>query len=298
MSPNNEFSLGVFKINPFQVVHNIPDSVGLIINTPLGNIVHTGDFKIDENPVDQKPVPKKKLIELGKKGVLALLSDSTNATLPGHSVPEKEVGKIIDQIIKDAPKRIIFTTFSTLTSRIHQVVHACQKHNRKIALVGLSMKKSVKLAEDLGYLKTTPNIFIEGKDIHNYSDKNILFLAAGAQGGEGSSMDKIADNKHWLVRIKKGDTVIFSSSAIPGNELAIQKTMDGLANQGAKIIYRTVLGSGVSSVSGVTRSLCSTMSIPAPRFTMSTIAVVFGCPRCSKSNACAARFSSSTMSIS
>ncbi len=247
MLPGEEFSLGSFKISPFQVVHNIPDSTGLIINTPLGNIVHTGDFKIDEQPVDQKPLSKKKLKEVGRKGVLALLSDSTNATLPGHSTPEKEVGKIIDKIVQQAPQRIIFTTFSTLISRIQQVIYACHKNQRKIVLIGMSMKKSISLAQDLGYLKTFPGIFIELKDISDYADKKLLFLAAGAQGGEGSSMDKISDNKHWGLKVKKGDTVVFSSSTIPGNELAIHKTMDGLVNQGAKIIYRSVLGSGVHS---------------------------------------------------
>jgi len=247
MMPNESFSLGVFKITPFRVVHNIPDSMGLIIETPVGIIVHTGDFKIDDNPDDQRPLDKEKLKEWSKKGILALLSDSTNATLPGHSVPEKQVGQIIEQIIKDSSGRIIFTTFSSLISRIQQIIRACEKQGRKISLVGMSMQKAVRIAQKLGYLNASPEIFIDAKEINNYPDNEVLILSAGAQGVEGSSMARISENKHWLIKIKKGDIVVFSSSAIPGNELAITKMMDGLVNQGAKIIYRSVLGSGVHS---------------------------------------------------
>ena len=247
IKPNQSFSLGVFEITPFRVVHNIPDSFGLIIKTPLGTIIHTGDFKIDDNPADQKPLQKDKLKALAKKGVLALLSDSTNAALPGHSVPEKEVGKIIDQIVKEASGRVIFTTFSTLISRIQQIIQACQKQGRKLALVGMSMKKTTAIAQNLGYLNAFPGLFIDVKEINKYPDRRIVILAAGAQGVEGSSMARISENEHWFVKIKKGDTAVLSSSAIPGNELAIQQMMDGLVNQGAKVIYRAVLGSGVHS---------------------------------------------------
>lgn len=247
MKPNQGFSLGVFKITPFRVVHNIPDSMGLIIETPVGIVVHTGDFKIDDNPDDQKPLEKEKLKKWSEKGILALLSDSTNATLPGHSVPEKQVGKIIEQIIKDAPGRIIFTTFSSLISRIQQIVRACQKQGKKIALVGMSMQKTVRIAQSLGYLNVSPGTFVDHKQINKYPDQEVLILSAGAQGVEGSSMARISENKHWSIKIKKGDTVVFSSSAVPGNELAITRMMDGLVNQGAKIIYRSVLGSGVHS---------------------------------------------------
>ncbi len=242
-----EFQLGVFKIIPFRVVHNIPDSIGLGIETPLGIVIHTGDFKIDDNPVDQRPLEREKLKKMAKKGVIALLSDSTNATLPGHSLPEREVGKIIKKIVKECHGRIIFTTFSTLISRIQQVIYACEQCGRKIALVGMAMEKSVKIAQELDYLKVPKNIFINSREIEDYPNHKVLIMAGGAQGVEGSSMERISEKEHWLVRIKKGDTVIFSSSAIPGNELAIHQVMDGLVNQGAKIIYRAVLGSGVHS---------------------------------------------------
>jgi len=249
VDPEKSLNLGVFQIDFFRVVHNIPDSFGLAIKTPLGVVVHTGDFKIDDNPADQKPLQKDKLKSLVKKGALALLSDSTNAALPGRSVPEKQVGEIIDQIIGRAEGRIIFTTFSTLISRVGQVIKACQKYGRKIALVGMSMQKTVDIAHKLGYLNLDEHLgmFVDFKEIGKYADKKILVLVAGAQGIEGSSMVRIAESKHWSVRIKRGDTVVLSSSIVPGNELAVHKMMDGLVNQGARIIYRTVLGSGVHS---------------------------------------------------
>lgn len=264
---NKNFSLGAFKITPFYVVHNIPDSVGLAIETPLGTIIHTGDFKIDDNPVDQRPLEKDKIKNLGRKGVLVLLSDSTNAAIPGHSVPEKEVGKVIDQIVKQTSGRLIFTTFATLISRIQQVIHACQRYNRKIALVGMAMQKSVAIACDLGYLDVSKNILIKPEEINNYPDRKIVVLAGGSQGVEGSSMMRMSENKHWLVKIKKGDTVVFSSSAIPGSEVAIQQMMDGLVNQGAKIIYRTVIGSGVhSSGHAFQEELKQMIRLVRPRF--------------------------------
>ena len=267
ISANQSFCLGVFKITPFRVVHNIPDSVGLAIETPLGVVIHTGDFKIDDRPSDQKPLQRDRLKVFTKKGVLALLSDSTNAALPGHSVPEKQVGKIIDQIIKQAQGRIVFTTFSTLISRIQQIIRACQRHGRKIALLGLSMKKSVALTQDLGYLNVSPKLFVDPRNINKYPDKKILILSAGAQGVRGSSMVRMAENEHWLVKIKKGDTVVFSSSAIPGNELAIYRMMDGLVNQGAKIIYRNVLGSGVhSSGHAFQQELKEMLKLVKPKF--------------------------------
>ncbi len=244
---NKCFSLGIFKITPFYVVHNIPDSVGLAIETPLGTIIHTGDFKIDNDPVDQKPLERNRIKNLSKKGVLILLSDSTNATIPGYSVPEKEVGRVINKIVEQTSGRLIFTTFASLISRIQQVIHACQKYNRKIALVGMAIQKSVAIAQDLGYLEVDKNIFIKPEEINNYQDNKIVVLAGGSQGVEGSSMMRMSENKHWLMKIKKGDTVVFSSSAVPGSELAIQQMMSGLVNQGAKIIYRSVIGAGIHS---------------------------------------------------
>lgn len=267
IEPNKPFSLGSFGVNPFRVVHNIPDSVGLAIKSPIGTCIHTGDFKFDDNPADQKPIDKKKLKRLGKQGVLACLSDSTNAEVSGHTLSERDVGKKINEIIRQTPKRIIFTSFSTLLSRIHQVIIACQNQNRKIAIAGFSIKKSIAIAQELGYIKIPQNLFIDLKDIKRYPDKNLLIIATGTQGEERSAMTRISRNEYRMVRIKKGDTVIFSSSAIPGNELAIHKVMNGLINQGAKIIYQPVLGAGVhSSGHAYTEELKEILKLIKPKF--------------------------------
>jgi len=247
ISPDKPFSLGTFEIDPFHVVHNIPDSLGLAIKTSQGIIIHTGDFKFDESPLDQQPIKKQRLRNFAARGVIALLSDSTNATLPGRVVSEKKVGRVITSIIADARGRIIFTTFSTLISRIQQVINTCQKYGRKIAIAGLSIKKSIAIAEELGYLTVPPKLFIDLEKIKEYPDKEILILAGGAQGVEGSSMVRISRGQHRLVKIRKPDTVALSSSAIPGNELAIYRMMDGIASRGGRIIYQPVLGLGVHS---------------------------------------------------
>ena len=267
IEPDKPFSLGIFKIDPFHVVHNIPDSLGLAIKTPSGVIIHTGDFKFDESPVDQQPINKQKLRNFAKQGVIALLSDSTNATLPGRVVSEKKVGQVVTSIIADAKGRIIFTTFSTLISRIQQVINACQRYGRKIAIAGLSIKKSIAIAEKLGYLTIPPELFIDPEKVRDYPDRELLILAGGAQGVEGSSIVRMAQGEHRLIKIRTTDTVVFSSSAIPGNELAIHKVMNGIIDQGAKIIYQPVLGLGVhSSGHAFQEDLKEMLKLTRPRF--------------------------------
>jgi len=263
------FDLGNFSITPFSVVHNIPDSVGLIIKTPLGTIVHTGDFKFDKSPLDQKPVNESLLKMVGNGKVLALLSDSTNAALPGKVVSEKEVGEITYSLIKGIKGRIIFTTFASLVSRIQQAINACQKCNRKIALVGMSVKKTSAIAQSLGYLKIPNKMIVDITEINKLPPHKAFIIAGGSQGVEGSSMDRIAQNIHRLVRIKKGDTVIFSSSTVPGNELAVSGVMDGLVDQGAEVIFRRVLGSGIHSSGHAKQDgLLKMISLIRPKFFM------------------------------
>lgn len=247
IDPARPFSLGVFKINCFRVNHNIPDSIGLAIESAVGTVIHTGDFKFDPSPVDQGPAEKGKIASFGRRGVLALLSDSTNAEIPGKTLPEKEVGRMIDSIFSQAQGRIIFTTFSTLISRIQQVIQVSLKYKRKIAVAGLSIEKSIDVAAHLGYLKIPAGLFVRLEKIKQVPDRNLVILASGAQGVEGSAMDRISRLQHRLVKIKEKDMVVFSSSAIPGNELAIHRVMDGIIDQGAKIIYEPRLGLGIHS---------------------------------------------------
>ena len=263
------FNLGDFSITPFNVVHNIPDSVGLIIKTPLGTIVHTGDFKFDKSPLDQKPINEKLLKRVGDEKVLALLSDSTNAALPGKVVSEREVGQITHSLIKGTKGRIIFTTFASLISRIQQAINACQKCNRRVALVGMSIKKTAAIAQSLGYLKIPHKMLVDITKLNKMPSHKTLVIAGGSQGVEGSSMDRIAQNIHRLVRIKQGDTVIFSSSTVPGNELAVTGVMNGLVDQGAEVIFRRVLGSGIhSSGHAKQEGLLKMISLIRPKFFM------------------------------
>ncbi|MCF7907215.1 ribonuclease J [Patescibacteria group bacterium] len=267
IKPEEKFSIGAFSLLPFAVVHNIPDSVGFIIKTPLGSIVHTGDFKFDKTPADQKPVNEKLLKKVGDEGVLLLMSDSTNAAVPGEVVSEKEVGEMISSLIKGIKGRIIFTTFASLISRIQQAIDVCQKCKRKVALIGLSVQKTVAIAQGLGYLKIPPKMLIDITDIKKFPPHKVFIIAGGSQGMEGSSMERIAQNVHRLVRIKSGDTVIFSSSTVPGNEIAVSSVMNGLVDQGAEIIFRKALGSGIhSSGHAQQEDLLKMMSLIRPRF--------------------------------
>ena len=264
---NSVLYFGKFKINFFRVNHNIPDSLGLAISTPFGTIIHTGDFKFDENPVDQLPAEKDKLKGYARNGVFLLFSDSTNADVPGKAISEKTVGQMIDSIFSKIKGRIIFTSFSTLISRTYQVIESCQKYQRKIVVFGLSSKKIIKIASELGYLKTPPGLFIKPEEIKNFSDKELLFMVSGSQGTEGSAMSRIAKKEFHGLKIKPGDTVVFSSSAIPGNEIAIYGMMNNLIDQGAEIIYEPILGLGIhSSGHAPAEDLKEIINITKPQF--------------------------------
>ncbi len=243
-----KFRLGSnFTITPFHVVHNIPESVGFIIKTPIGTLVHTGDWKFDDDPADQPPVDKEFLKQVGDSGVLALMSDSTNAEVPGRTLPEKQVGEKIESIIKNAKDRVIFTSFSSLISRIHQVLDICKKHDRKVAIAGYSIFKTIELVKKINYFEIPDDLIIDLKNINSYPDEKILIIASGTQGEQNSTMTRLSRGDYRRFSIKPTDTIVFSSSAIPGNELPIQRVMDRLIDQGADIIYEPVLGAGVHS---------------------------------------------------
>jgi len=231
-----------FRLSFFHVNHNIPDSMGVCFETPVGKIIHTGDFKIDLTPTDQKTIDLKKIKSFAQGGVLALLSDSTNAPEPGRTVSEKKVAEIIDQLFQEIKGRIIFTTFSTLITRIQEVIKAAEKYNRKVIIAGLAMEKTCRVALKLGYLKVKPETLIWPKQIKKAPQANLVILASGSQGMEESALFRISTGKHRLIKIKNGDTVIFSSSPIPGNERAIHNLMNNLVDQGAKVIYEPLFG--------------------------------------------------------
>ncbi len=237
VQPGVKFSLGNFKIEPFAVCHSIPDSLGFIIYTPIGIVVHSGDFKIDYTPVDCKPTELAKLAKLGTEGVLLLLADSTYAELPGYTPSETVVGETLARIIGDAPGRVIITTFSSLISRIQQVIDAAVKHNRHVFIIGRSMRDTVRIATELGYLNSPSGIMRHFDEIHHFPHDKIILLTTGSQGEPTSALVRIANRDNNQVKIIQGDTVIMSATPVPGNEALVNRTIDNLFRQGANVVY-------------------------------------------------------------
>jgi ribonuclease J len=237
IQPGVKFTLGNFKIEPFSVCHSIPDSLGFIIHTPIGIVVHSGDFKIDYTPVDGRPTELAKLAQLGTEGVLLLLADSTYAELPGYTPSETVVGETLARIIADAPGRVIITTFSSLISRIQQVIDAAVKHNRQVFIIGRSMKDTVRIASELGYLDSPPGVLRRFDEIHQFPHNKIILITTGSQGEPTSALVRIANRDNNQVKIIPGDTVIMSATPVPGNEALVNRTVDNLFRQGANVVY-------------------------------------------------------------
>jgi ribonuclease J len=241
VTKDDVLTLGAFKVRFFMVNHNIPDSVGVSIVTPIGQIIHTGDWKLDHTPVNEKPAEFNKLARFGSEGVLVLMSDSTNAREPGYCQSEKELGVTIDRIFQEAKGRVIFATFSSLLSRMQQVMDVSTKYNRKVVVTGRSMVNNIEIALSLGYLKISPKLIIKSEQAKKYPDNQITILTTGAQGEESAGLARMARGEHKTVRIKKGDTAVVSSSPIPGNERAIAVVLSNLTREGAHVIYNKVL---------------------------------------------------------
>jgi ribonuclease J len=236
----SQLSLGRFKVELFPVCHSIPDAAGLIIHTPLGVIVHSGDFKLDYTPVYGKPTDLSRLAQLGAQGVLLLLSDSTYSELPGYTPSERIVGETLDRVMADAPGRVIVTTFSSLVSRIQQVIDAAAKHNRRVFVVGRSMTDIVKMTLELGYLKAPNGILANIDELRSMPRNKVVLVTTGSQGEPTSALVRIANRDHRHVHIVKGDTVVLSATAVPGNEALINRTVDALFRQGAQVLYDKV----------------------------------------------------------
>jgi len=233
----DRIALGNFKVEFFHVNHSIPDSVGLIIRTPIGTIIHTGDFKFDHSPVGDVPADISKIARLGSEGILALMSDSTDAESEGYSVSESKIRENLDKIFSEAKGRIITATFASLVSRIQQIAELAEKHGRKLAVDGYSMRNNVEIARQLGYINAKKSTFINIKDVNNYPDNKIAIMCTGAQGEGNAVLMRIVNGEHRYVQIHRGDTVIFSSSVIPGNERTVQGLKDTLYKKGAEVIH-------------------------------------------------------------
>lgn len=234
---DSKINLGTFKVEFFHVNHNIPGVLGMVIHTPEGIVVHTGDFKFDHSPIADKPADIGRIAQIGMKNVLALMSDSTAAEVPGYSISEHEIQKVLEDIFIKAEGRIIVATFSSLISRIQQIITLSEKYGRKVAIDGYSMRNNVEIAHKLGYLNIKKGTLIKTEQMKNYPDNKVSLMCTGAQGEEKAVLMRIVNKEHRHVNIKKGDSVIFSSSVVPGNERTVQNLKDQLYRQQAHVIH-------------------------------------------------------------
>lgn len=246
VKPGDKISAGCFRLEFIRVNHSIPDAVAIAIGTPIGTIIHTGDFKIDHTPVDGQVMQLSRFAELGDKGVLCLLADSTNAERPGFTPSEKMVGQTFDDEFRHARNRIIVATFSSNVHRIQQIVDAAVKYKRKVAVIGRSMVNVVGIAQELGYLKIPEGVLIDIDETNNYRPNQIVICTTGSQGEPMSALTRMAMSDHKKVDIMPGDTVIISATPIPGNEKLVSRTIDHLYRLGADVIYEKSNGVHVS----------------------------------------------------
>ncbi|MFA5368923.1 MAG: ribonuclease J [Candidatus Paceibacterota bacterium] len=234
----SKIKLGVFEVEFFRQNHNIPDNMGIFIKTPVGNLVNTSDFKFDDFPVNELPTNFAKLREIGQRGITLLMSDSTGAEEEGHSLSEKQIFENMEKIFENAKGRIIIATFSSLVNRIQQAVTLSEKYNRKVGFIGHSMKSNVEITKKLGYLKTEKGTVLKKvADTNALPDENVTIMCTGAQGEESAGLMKIVTKQHPSIMIKPGDTIVFSSSVIPGNERTVQMIKDNLIRQKANVFH-------------------------------------------------------------
>ena len=236
-APGDVINIGPFTVEPYHVCHSIPDGVGLGITTPAGLIVHSGDFKFDHTPVDGWPTDYAKLAEFSGRGVLVLLSDSTNSDRPGNTPSEAVLNDAFHQVMREAPGRVIVATFASLISRIQQVVDVAAQHGRKIAIAGRTMVENTKMARELGYLDIPDGMLVTLGEIKNLPARETVIMATGTQGEPTAVLSRLAVGQHRSLQIREGDTVVFSSHTIPGNEELIHRVVNRLFQKGADVYY-------------------------------------------------------------
>jgi ribonuclease J len=228
---------GAFEVESFHVCHSIPDSVGFGIRTPVGLLIHSGDYKFDQTPVDGWPTDFGKIASLANEGVLALMADSTNADRPGWTTSETAIDKGFDTVFQEADGRIIIATFASLISRIQQVVNAAEYYGRKMAVIGYSMVENVKMARKLGYLNIPSELLITLDEAKALPPEQVVIMTTGAQGEPSAALSRLATGSHRQLSIQEGDTVVMSAHAIPGNEETVYRTMNKLMQRGARVIH-------------------------------------------------------------
>jgi ribonuclease J len=246
LDPGDELQIGPFTAIPFRVGHSIPDAMGIALRTPVGTIVHTGDFKFDHTPVDGKLSDFAIMARLGEEGVICLLSDSTRAESPGYTPSERTVGEAFREIIEPLDGRVIVATFASNIARIQQVLDAAATFDRKVSVIGRSMEQNFRIAADLGYLTYGPDQMVPKDRIGDVADGKIVIATTGSQGEPMSGLARMANRDHRFVEIEQGDTVILSASPIPGNEEYVARTIDNLFKAGANVIYHAIRHAHVS----------------------------------------------------
>lgn len=239
IAPGVDKSLGPFQVEFLSVCHSIPDGVGLAVRTPAGIVVHSGDFKLDDTPVDGRRTAVQRFAELGDEGVLLFLSDSTNADSPGFTAPERSVGETLDTIFAEAPGRVIVASFASHIHRIQQVVDTAARHGRNLAVVGRSMTRNVNIAQNLGYLSVPEGLIVKPQHIAQIPSEALAVLSTGSQGEPMSALARMAIHDHQWMDVGKGDTVVISARPVPGNEKSVSRTINRLFAAGAEVIYES-----------------------------------------------------------
>ena len=236
MLPGDELELGPFTIELVHMTHSIPDSCAVVIGTELGRVLVTGDYKFDQTPVDGLPADVSRLAELGSEGLLLLCGDSTNADRPGFSPSESGVGRHLQEVFSRAEGRIIVTSFASNIHRVQQVIDAAGALDRKVALVGRSMRKNVNIGRSLGHIDFPEGILIQPQEVEDWPDERVVVVSTGSQGEPLSALRRMAHNDHRMIKLRRGDTVVFSATPIPGNERAVNETIDRLYHIGCDVI--------------------------------------------------------------
>lgn len=265
VTPGDQLVIGESLIEFFRVNHSIPDATGIVVHTPLGNVVFTGDYKFDYTPVDGKPADFGALARIGNEGVLLMMGDSTRIESPGYTPSERVINDSLDKIFANAPGRVILATFASLISRVQQVVDTAVRYDRQVALVGRSMINNVQMAIELGYLNIPKGVLIRAEDINKFEPGQVAIICTGSQGEPTSALTRIANQDHRLVRILPGDTVILSATPVPGNEKMVHRTINNLFRQGAEVFYQGISNVHVSG-HGAQEELKLMLSLIRPQF--------------------------------
>ena len=240
VEPGDAVEVGAFTVEFFSVSHSIPDATGLIIETPLGPVVHTGDFKIDHTPPMGQHTDLGRLAEVGREGALLLAADSTYVEIEGYTPSEMLVGETLDRVIAEAPGRVIVTTFASLISRIQMVMEAAAKHDRRIFVTGRSMENNVRMARDLGYLEAPDGLFMNVREMRDHPDAKTVVICTGSQGEPTAALTRMANGSHQHITVHEDDTVILSSNPVPGNEKLVYRNIDALFAAGASVVYNRI----------------------------------------------------------